>query len=328
VAGRKEIASAPVAISRKRSPHPHRHVNEPSSTAHVFSVDVEEHFQVSAFESVVERSDWDHHASRVESNTRRLVDLLQARGAVGTFFVLGWVAQRHPDLVRHIHAAGNEIASHGFWHRRVPTLEREQFREDVRISKQILEDIVGESVAGYRAPSFSIVPGTEWALDVLIEEGYRYDSSLFPIQRRGYGYPDARHVPHTIVRPSGRIRELPLTTVRIGGRRWPAAGGAYFRHFPYAITRAALRSRVAKHEPGVFYIHPWEIDPEQPRLRVSAVTRLRHYGGIARAIPRLEQLLKDFRFTSVAKHEGIQEVWSDGAEHGAATRVSTAELLG
>lgn len=292
----------------------HRHtlghpVNSRSPDAHIFTVDVEEHFQVSAFESFVDRSAWESHPSRVGANTRRLLELLDANQAHGTFFVLGWVAQRHPELVRQIHSAGHEIASHGFWHRRVLTITPDEFREDVRVSRQVLEDITGHRVEGYRAPSFSIVPGHEWAFDVLLEEGYRYDSSLFPIRRRGYGYPDAPHVPHSIRRPSGVLRELPLTTFAIPGRRLPAAGGAYFRHFPYAVTSRALRARPAASAPGVFYIHPWEIDPAQPRLPVGRITRLRHYGGLEKTPSRLERLLSEFRFTSVARHGGLQQTW-------------------
>lgn len=273
---------------------------EKNTAAHIFTVDVEEHFQVSAFESIVDRESWSAHPTRVERNTDIILDLLARHGGRGTFFVLGWVAERYPALVRRIAESGHEIASHGYWHRRVTTLSPAEFREDVRISKRVLEDIAGAPVLGYRAPSFSIVTGGEWAFDVLVEEGYRYDSSLFPIRRRGYGYPAAPSAPHIIERAAGALREFPLTTLEIGSARLPAAGGAYFRHFPYAVIRQAFRACESKRRPAVFYIHPWEIDPSQPRLPVGPVTRLRHYGGLSRTKARLERLLAEFSFTTMS----------------------------
>ena len=271
-----------------------------SPVQHHFTVDVEEHFQVSAFERIVPRTDWGRHESRVGASVARLLELLARHGARGTFFVLGWVAERHPEVVRRIAAAGHEIASHGWDHVRVTELTPAQFRESVRRTKQTLEALTGTCVIGYRAPSFSIVPTREWALDVLLEEGHRYDSSLFPIRRPGYGYPGARPDPHWLERSGGRLFELPPATLARFGARLPAGGGAYFRLFPYAFVRAAFLDCERRGIPGTFYIHPWEVDPDQPRLVVPLLTRVRHYGGLARTRPRLERLLAEFRFTAIA----------------------------
>jgi polysaccharide deacetylase family protein (PEP-CTERM system associated) len=270
-----------------------------ASIAHHFTVDVEEYFQVSAFERFVPRRDWDRFESRVARSVYRLLALLQRHRARGTFFVLGWVAERHPLLIKAIAGAGHEIASHGWDHVRVTQQTPEEFRDSVRRTKETLESLVGEPVLGFRAPSFSIVPGREWALDVLMEEGYAYDSSLFPVRRRGYGYPGAARDPHIRRSTAGAIVELPPTTLRRAGVNFPAGGGAYFRLFPYALARAGLRDCARRGVPGMFYVHPWEVDAEQPRLLVPWTTRQRHYGGLARTIPRLERLLSEFRFDSV-----------------------------
>lgn len=272
---------------------------------HYFTVDVEEHFQVSAFEGRIPRATWASHESRVAANVDRLLGLLAAHEARGTFFVLGLVADRTPSVVRAIHAAGHEIASHGWDHRRVTDLTPAEFRDSVRRSKQVLEDMVGRPVVGFRAPSYSIVAGNEWALDVLAEEGYVYDSSLFPVRRPGYGYAGGARDPHWLERAAGRLAELPPATWRVLGANLPAAGGAYFRIFPYGLVGAALRQCEARGVPGVFYLHPWEVDPEQPRLPVSLSARLRHYTGLRRTVPRLQRLLAEFRFTAIA--DGLRE---------------------
>jgi polysaccharide deacetylase family protein (PEP-CTERM system associated) len=277
------------------------------STAHLFSIDVEEHFQVSAFDRILSRDDWERQPSRVEPNIDVLLDLLARHGAQATFFTLGWVAERHPGLIRRIAAAGHEIASHGWWHRRVTTLPPAEFREEVRRSKSLLESLTGRAVLGFRAPSFSIVPGCEWAFDVLLEEGYRYDSSLFPIRRPDYGYPSALPVPHEIRRAAGSLLEIPLATFDLLGLRIPAAGGGYLRQLPLGLIQRTFRALGVRATPGMFYIHPWEVDPGQPRLPVGLLTRMRHYGGLERTLPRLERLLDEFRFTSV-------ERWLDGRE--------------
>lgn len=271
------------------------------SGVHIFSVDVEDYFQVSAFESVVDRLQWDTFPSRVERNTGVLLDLMARYGAKGTFFTLGWVAHRFPSLVRRIADAGHEIASHGYWHRRIPTLSQGEFRQDIRDAKAALEAAAGRPVLGFRAPSFSILPGLEWAFDLLLEEGYRYDSSLFPIWRPGYGYPGAPLVPHRITRPSGTLLELPLAVTTVLGLRVPAAGGGYLRQLPYRVIRGAFRTWGQRGYSASFYIHPWEIDPDQPRLPVGWVTRRRHYGGLRRTLPRLERLFAEFQFGSIAE---------------------------
>lgn len=264
-------------------------------------MDVEEYFQVAALESVVPRTDWGALPSRVEESVRALCEMLERHGASGTFFVLGCVADRHPALVRALVRGGHEVASHGMDHRRVTELTPEEFRASVRESKDRLEQIAGVKVLGFRAPSFSIVPGREWALDILIEEGYRYDSSLFPVRRPGYGYPAGLRDVHRISRPSGTLLEIPPTTVALAGINLPAAGGAYLRLFPYALVRSGFRQAERRQRPGTFYIHPWELDPQQPRLQASWANRLRHYGGLDRVRGRLERLLAEFHFTSIAR---------------------------
>jgi polysaccharide deacetylase family protein (PEP-CTERM system associated) len=210
------------------------------------------------------------------------------------------VAKRHPAMIRKIVSAGHEIASHGWWHRRVTTLTRTQFRYEVRASKGLLEDVSGTRVVGYRAPSFSIVPGLEWALDVLVEQGYVYDSSLFPIRRRGYGYPGAPAAPHERTGSTGRLVELPPATLSVWGLRLPAAGGGYLRQLPLALIRAAVRQHERRGIPAVLYVHPWELDPGQPRIPVGPLTRLRHYRGLERTEDRLRALLAEFEMSSAA----------------------------
>lgn len=274
---------------------------EPSQPIrHHFTVDVEEYFQVSAFEPYVSRSAWDDLPSRVELGTRCILDLLDEHDARGTFFILSWVAERQRPLVREIAKRGHEIASHGTDHRRVTELTPDQFRESVRTSKRVLEEIAREPVVGYRAPSFSITRDREWALDILVEEGYAYDSSLFPVRRRGYGFVGGARDPHVLRCANGSLHEFPPATVDWAGRVLPAGGGAYFRILPYALIPAALRGAERRSAAGTFYIHPWEVDHDQPRFSVPASTRVRHYGGLRRAPARLRRLLSTFRFGSIA----------------------------
>ena len=275
-------------------------MTEASPIAHHFTVDVEEYFQVSAFEKIVSRDDWDAMPSRVEEQTRELLEMMARHGALGTFFVLGWVAERHPGLVRDIASAGHEVASHGMDHRRVTTLDQASFRASVRESKEILERVTGLEVKGFRAPSFSIVPGGEWALDILVQEGYAYDSSLFPVRRRGYGYPRGGRDPYRIECPSGELIEMPPLTLRRWGLNLPAAGGGYLRLLPPFLMRAAIRSSEARRAPATLYIHNWEIDPEQPRLEVRRLTAVRHYRGLEHAAGRLEALLEAYTFRPMA----------------------------
>lgn len=266
------------------------------AVVHHFTVDVEEYFQVAAFESVIPRYSWGRFESRVRVGVTRLLELLARHSAAATFFVLGWLADRHPNVVREITAAGHEIASHGWDHRRVSQQTVAQFRSSVRDTKRLLEDITGAPVVGFRAPNFSIVPGCEWALDILIEEGYRYDSSLFPIRRRGYGYPNGQRDPHVLTRMVGTLAEVPPAVLSRWGLVVPAGGGAYFRILPYRVVQVALRDCERRSCPGTFYIHPWELDSGQPRVTVPLATRLRHYTGLGRVTARLDRLLRQFRF--------------------------------
>jgi polysaccharide deacetylase family protein (PEP-CTERM system associated) len=267
---------------------------------HHFTVDVEEYFQVAAMEPYVLRSSWDSRASRVDIGVMKLLELLSRHDARGTFFTLGWVAKKRPELVRAIVESGHELASHGWGHERVTTLSPAEFRASVRDSKRELEQLSGTPILGYRAPSFSIVRGGEWALDILLEEGYRYDSSLFPVLRSGYGYRGGPRDPYSVTRTPGVLREFPPTTLGVEPFLVPAAGGAYFRLLPYRLAHMAFVAAERRRVPGTFYIHPWELDPDQPRLPVSWKTRIRHYGGLGRTVPRLHRLLEDFRFQSIA----------------------------
>jgi polysaccharide deacetylase family protein (PEP-CTERM system associated) len=263
------------------------------------TVDVEDYFQVQAFAPVIARSAWDGFAPRVDANVGRILDRFAAAGVHATFFTLGWVAERHPRMVRRIVADGHELASHGYGHALVHTLDAAQFRADVRRARQLLEDIGGVAVTGYRAPTFSLGARTPWAFGVLAEEGYRYSSSTYPIRHDLYGDPGAPRFPY---RPAGTtLVELPLTTVPIRGRNFPFAGGGYFRLLPYRLFRAGLM-RVNRRErrPGIFYFHPWEIDPGQPRIRnASRVARFRHYLNLAAMPGRLDRLLHDFAWDRI-----------------------------
>ena len=266
---------------------------------HYFTVDVEEYFQVSAFEETVSRWQWDKLESRVNRGVTKLLEMLERNDARATFFCLGWIAERHPDMIRTIADAGHEIASHGWDHRRVTELAPSEFRDSVRRSKETLEDLCASPVVGFRAPSFSIVPGREWALDILLEEGYLYDSSLFPVRRSGYGYAKGGRDPHWLTRPGGRLRELPPATLRTLGWNLPAGGGAYLRIFPYSLVHDALADSERRGVPATLYVHPWELDADQPRLNVSMGARFRHYTGLHRTGPRLERLLSEFQFTCI-----------------------------
>ena len=276
----------------------------PTAVAHAFTVDVEEYFQVNAFESLVSREQWPEFSTRLEVGLLQLLDLLAERRATGTFFTLGWVAERHPALIRRIVEGGHEVASHGFWHRRVMTQSRAQFAEDIRASRRALEDVIGMPVLGYRAPSFSIIRETEWALEELAAAGFIYDSSRFPIRRPGYGSPHVALDAHVVTTRAGPLLEIPMTVLEVGGYRLPAAGGGWFRQFPRWVTEQAVAQQARRKRSAVFYIHPWELDPEQPRLPVGRLTRVRHYRGLDVTATRIAHLLKRFPFGS------IREVYS------------------
>jgi polysaccharide deacetylase family protein (PEP-CTERM system associated) len=269
--------------------------------ANAMTIDVEDYFHVSLFDGVVPRSRWDALESRVCGNTERLLDLFGRHQVKATFFVLGWVADRFPRLVAQIAALGHEVASHGYAHRLIYDQTPRAFRDDVRRAKAVIEDAGGAEVLGYRAPSYSVTPRSLWALDVLIEEGYRYDSSIFPIHHDRYGIPLSPRHPYLVRRAAGTIVEAPASTVSFGPVNLPIAGGGYFRLLPYAWTRwgiAHLNRR--ERRPAVFYLHPWEIDPHQPPLRAGTLGRLRHYSNLERTEARLARLLGDFAFEPMA----------------------------
>jgi polysaccharide deacetylase family protein (PEP-CTERM system associated) len=274
----------------------------PGGVVNAMSVDVEDYFQVNAFDGVVPRERWDNFESRVCRNTERLLAMFESAGVTATFFVLGWVAERFPSLVTAIAAQGHEIASHGYAHRLIYDQTPEAFRDDVRRAKDLLETAAGVHVDGYRAPSYSVTAETLWSLDVLIEEGYRYDASIFPIKHDRYGIPSAPRHPYVLTRDSGSLVEAPASTVRCAGVNLPVAGGGYFRILPYAWTRWGIR-RLNQHEgrPAIFYLHPWEIDPSQPRVAAGLLSRFRHYRNLDQTEARLRQLVRDFRFSTVRR---------------------------
>lgn len=266
-----------------------------NAITNALTIDVEDYFQVSAFAPYIRRSEWDARECRVEANVDRILAMLERRGTRATFFTLGWVAERYPSLVRRIVAQGHELASHGYGHERASDLTPEAFSDDIRRAKAILEDLGGQPVQGYRAPSFSIGERNLWAFDCLAEAGYRYSSSVYPIQHDHYGMPDAPRFAHE-VRPG--LLEIPVTTLRMMNRNLPSSGGGYFRLLPYALSRWMLQQvNSGDGASAIFYFHPWEIDAGQPRVAgIDAKTRFRHYVNIGRMERRLEQLLADFRW--------------------------------
>ena len=267
----------------------------PSPIVNALTIDVEDYFHASALASVAPRSTWDSLESRVSRNTRVLLDMLDEAGVKSTCFVLGWVARHDPGLVKEIAARGHEVSSHGFWHQLVYDQTPPEFRTDVRESRAQLQDLTGQPVLGYRAPSFSIVERSLWALDVLVEEGYSYDASIFPIHHDRYGIPDAPRGIHVRQTASGPITEVPSSTVSVL-KNLPTAGGGYFRLLPYGWTHWGIRRVNSEGMPAIFYMHPWEIDAGQPVLPVSRLTRIRHYYNLDRCAHRLDRLLQKFRF--------------------------------
>jgi polysaccharide deacetylase family protein (PEP-CTERM system associated) len=264
--------------------------------ANALTIDVEDYFQVSALAPYIQRADWDKRECRVERNIRRILEMLAGQGIVATFFTLGWIAERYPGLVRAIVAGGHELASHGYGHARANELTAESFLDDISRAKQILEDISGVAVQGYRAPSFSIDNSNrQWAFEALARAGYRYSSSVYPVAHDHYGVPDA---PRFVWRPLPELLEVPPTTVHAFGRNWPASGGGFFRLLPYGISRRLIeRVNRTDGQSAVFYFHPWEIDPAQPRIpNIDAKTRFRHYINLHRMEEKLMRLFGDFRW--------------------------------
>ncbi len=260
------------------------------------TIDVEDYYQVSAFEGVIRPEEWHGQESRVENNTGTILRILAERGIKATFFIVGWVAERYPQLVRDIAGGGHEIGCHSYLHRRIYTLTPEEFRDDTLKAKAILEEVGGRPVLGYRAPTYSITHRSLWALDILQELGFRYDSSIFPIHHDMYGISDAPRFPYKL--PDHDMMEYPISTALFLGRKIPVSGGGYFRLFPYWFTKVALK-RINNSEgcPFVFYLHPWEVDPVQPRFaHASALSRFRHYNNLDKTEERFGRLLKDFAF--------------------------------
>lgn len=269
-----------------------------SPIVNAMTVDVEDYFHVAALANSIDRSNWDRMEYRAERSTRRLLDLFDEAQIRATFFVLGWVARRSPDLIREIHRRGHEVASHGMSHRLVFKQTPQEFSAETYESKALLEDIIGERVLGYRASTYSITRQSLWALDILHEAGFIYDSSIFPIRHDVYGIPDAPQVPSRIDTPKGAsIVEFPMSTAPMFGTRLPVSGGGYFRLLPYWLTRAGL-SKLNRNlgRPFIFYLHPWEVDPQQPRIKTTLLSRFRHYTNLGRCEQRLRRLIGEFRF--------------------------------
>ena len=274
--------------------------NDTTRIANALTIDVEDYFQVAALAEAVDHEDWHSMEYRVEANTHRLLELLERHETRATFFTLGWVAEKSPGLVRDIQKAGHEVASHGYSHQLIYNQTPEVFREETRRSKKILEDITGEPITGYRAASYSITNQSRWALDILAEEGFVWDSSIFPVHHDRYGMPGTPRWPHRLTTDNGHeLAEFPLSTLKFPGYTLPIAGGGYFRLFPYWFSRWGLGSINRQGQPFVFYLHPWEVDPGQPRLDVKWFSRLRHYNNLDVCEQRLEQLLGHFRFTAM-----------------------------
>ncbi len=267
------------------------------------TIDVEDYYHVSAFEHIIGHKKWDSFSSRIVTNTKVILDIFEQHGVKATFFVLGWIAEKFPHLVKNIHSSGHEIGCHSYFHRLIYNLTPEEFRSDTAKTKDILEQVTGSPVTGYRAPSYSITKESLWALDILEELGFKYDSSIFPIFHDRYGIINSPRFEYEL--PNNTMREYPITTALLCGVKLPVSGGGYFRLLPYGLTRMLL-NRVNKKEkqPFVFYLHPWEIDPDQPRIQgLSALSKFRHYNNLGKAHGRFERLLRDFRFTAIS-HAG------------------------
>ena len=299
-----------------------------NTISNALTIDVEDYFQVAALAEAVDRKDWHDMEYRVEVNTDRLLSVLGDHNTKATFFTLGWVAEKSPALVRRIHDAGHEVASHGYSHQLIYKQTPEVFREETRRSKAILEDIIGEPVTGYRAASYSITAQSRWALDILCEEGFTWDSSIFPVHHDRYGMPGTPRWPHRLKTDNGsEIAEFPLSTLKLPGYTLPIAGGGYFRLFPYWFSQWGLGSINRMGKPFVFYLHPWEIDPGQPRLDVKWFSRFRHYNNLEVCEQRLVNLLKRFRFTTMSDVLVEQGVLGRDASP-RQTEMGTARLLG
>jgi polysaccharide deacetylase family protein (PEP-CTERM system associated) len=285
---------------------------------HAMTIDVEDYYHVAAFAKVIQPAEWDRYPSRVEANTRRLLDLFERKGVRATFFVLGWVAERQPELVREIAGRGHEIASHGFSHQLIYTQSPDLFREETRKSKALLESLIQKPCDGYRAASYSITANSLWALDILAELGFKWDSSIFPIRHDNYGMPNSPEAPYRIRLASGAsLLEFPLTTAKLGPLSIPAAGGGYFRQYPYFLSRWLFRrASLNQTRPQIFYLHPWEVDTKQPRVANAGwFSRFRHYTNIDKCLPRLERLIDDFSFGTMGESLSNLQITQEIAVH-------------
>jgi polysaccharide deacetylase family protein (PEP-CTERM system associated) len=267
------------------------------------TIDVEDYFQVSAFEGVIKPENWELYESRIENNTRRILEILAEHNVRATFFILGWIAEKHPKLVKDINEKGHEIGCHSYWHRKVYDLTPDEFRVDTRKAKDILEGLIGKKIFGYRAPSYSITRNSLWALDILEEFSFAYDSSIFPIYHDIYGLPDAPRFKYQLT--NNNMTEYPISTALFLGRKIPVSGGGYFRLFPYWFTKWALkRINEKESQPFVFYLHPWEIDPDQARIiKARLKSKFRHYINLDKTTERFERLLHDFAFGPFDRHK-------------------------
>jgi polysaccharide deacetylase family protein (PEP-CTERM system associated) len=288
-------------MSEKKIPRQETPGN-PDTIWNAFTVDVEDYFMVSAFSAGIKFEDWPRYECRVERNTHKILELLERYGVKGTFFILGWVGENYRSLVKDIQAAGHEIACHGYNHRLIYALTKDEFRADVRKAKAVLEDITGMPVNGFRATSWSIIKETFWALDILLEEGFRYDSSIFPVHHDLYGIPGAQRFSHTINTGAGEILEIPPTTIRLFGQNIPVAGGGYFRLYPLGITKAVInRINAIEKKSVVLYVHPWEVDVDQPRLQGRLLSRFRHYVNLRTTEQKLGSCMKEFKFKPISE---------------------------
>lgn len=266
------------------------------------TIDVEEHFQVAAFDDIVKQKDWNSHVSRVAKNTTLILDLLAKHQIKATFFIVGWTAERNPALVKEIDRQGHDIGCHSYMHRKIYDLTPDEFRKDTIKAKDILEQITDKKIAGYRAPSYSITKKSLWALDILSELGFEYDSSIFPIMHDNYGIQDAPRFKYQ--HPNLHLTEFPISTAKVLGRNVPVAGGGYFRLFPYWLIKKLLHSiNTQEKQPFIFYLHPWEVDPNQPRMKGARIlSKFRHYNNLDDTLPRLNKLLIDFKFGPIVQN--------------------------
>jgi polysaccharide deacetylase family protein (PEP-CTERM system associated) len=302
LAASRVVGTSPVADLAVPRPASLAHIPERATIINAFTVDVEDYYQVRAFSQSVDPSQWDNYESRVVANTHQILRLLDEHSARATFFVLGWVADRHPQLVRDIQTAGHELGVHGFWHRCIFDMTPDEFRSDLQQSIDVVENITGEPVKAFRAPNFSITAESLWALDILIEAGISYDSSIFPVYHDTYGIPSAERFPHLIERAGGSLWEFPPSVYPLWKFNLPVAGGGYFRLYPSRLSLQWLdHINETERQPFLFYMHPWELDPDQPRLPGSLRSRFRHYQNLRSTAPKLKRLLSSFRFGTLTE---------------------------